>query len=458
MMAKSEERKKRVLVAEDVSVISHRIRKTLESRGFVVEVAQDGEQCLQKVKSFAPDLLILDLMMPKVHGIDILKALRADTETDRIGVIVCTSKDFTTEQRLADELGAFDVITKPFQMQELLTKVERFFSKDDVEADRKDDTLTQVPKVSRAIEVKQHAPDEIFRPVLETSRNHFCLWGTRGSIPVSGPQYMRHGGNTSCMTVTCGEDIIIFDAGSGIRNLGLELSNVPRKLYLFITHTHWDHIQGFPFFKPASISGFDITIYGAKGFGKDLKSIFRGQLDKDYFPVQMEDLNANLDFKVLDANPIEIESYKIFWAFTNHPGATVGYKIEVDGKKIGWIPDNEFLEGYLGDLAGIALDNEMVEPYRPMIQFISDIDILVTEAQYTNAEYPEKIGWGHTCLSNACLLMKLADVKRWIVTHHDPLHDDTFLQDKLNLTRQLMQQLNHSIDVSHGYDGLVEFF
>ena len=260
------------------------------------------------------------------------------------------------------------------------------------------------------------------------------------------------------MAVKCGEELFIFDAGSGIRNLGLDLmKDGPRKIHLLITHTHWDRIQGFPFFIPAYVPGFDITVYAAKGFGKDLESIFHGQLDKDYFPVQLEDMNATLEFKTLGDPPAQIGNYEVHWEYAHHPGATLAYKINIDGTKVGWMPDNEFLKGYLGPPDDISYNDDMIAPYLPLIDFLSDIDILVSESQYTNQEYPNKIGWGHTSVSNACVLMKLVNIKRWIVTHHDPLHDDAFLEDKLNLTLQLMERINHSIDVSLGYDGMIKY-
>ena len=230
-----------------------------------------------------------------------------------------------------------------------------------------------------------------------------------------------------------------------------------RDVHLFITHTHWDHIQGFPFFIPAYDPNFKITVYGAQGFGKDLKSLFSGQLDADYFPVQLENMRAKLNFVQLGPEPIELPGARITWEFANHPGATVGYKIEVSGKKIAWVPDNEFLEGYTGSPDLISPDHERVAPYQKMIEFLSGTDWLMHEAQYMNEEYATKIGWGHCSLSNACLLARLARVRRWTVVHHDPAHDDRFLETKLNLTRQLLERVGHPVPVAHGYDCMTEF-
>jgi phosphoribosyl 1,2-cyclic phosphodiesterase len=296
-----------------------------------------------------------------------------------------------------------------------------------------------------------------YHPEIDPCRARFTLWGARGSTPTPGARFLRHGGNTSCFSVELGGEQFIFDAGSGIRELGFEILASPsRKAHLFITHTHWDHIQGFPFFSPAYVPGFEITIYGAEGFGKDLKSVFRGQLDRDYFPVQMDDMCSSLQFQTLEDNPMTVGSARVSWEFAQHPGATVAYKIEIGGKKIVWAPDNEFLQGYTGSPVGLTRAHPLVALYGKMIDFLSDADIVIHEAQYTPDEYAGKIRWGHSSISNACLLMKLAGVRRWIVTHHDPLHDDAFLEQKLNLTRQILGSLGHPITVSHGYDGLTE--
>ncbi len=300
---------------------------------------------------------------------------------------------------------------------------------------------------------------EHYLPVLDTARARFKLWGVRGSTPTPGARFLRTGGNTSCMTVESGDEMFIFDAGSGIRELGLALiAGPPRRVHLFVTHTHWDHIQGFPFFAPAYRAGFEIVIYGAEGFGKDLKSVFQGQLDREYFPVQMADMHARLEFRNLSANPTPAGSAQVAWEFAQHPGATVGYKICIAGKKVAWVPDNEFLLGYTGSPMEITRDHPRALPYERMIDFLSDADVVIHEGQYTPEEYVHKVGWGHSSVANACVLMKLAGVPRWVVTHHDPHHEDTFLEAKLNLTRQILRQIDHPIHVSHGYDGRTELF
>jgi phosphoribosyl 1,2-cyclic phosphodiesterase len=294
---------------------------------------------------------------------------------------------------------------------------------------------------------------------LETARGYWRMWGTRGSIPVSGPRFARHGGNTPCLEVRAGDDLCIIDAGSGIRDLGLKLmAEGPRKIPILIGHTHWDHIQGFPFFTPSYVPGYEFEIYGASGFGKSLDQIFGGQLDRDYFPVEMNDMAATLHFQALAENPLRFGKIEVYWEMMNHPGATVGFRIEIEGQRVGYITDNEFLKGYLGSPLGLTADSEIVKPYERIIQFVSNVDVLILEMQYTNEEYPKKVGWGHSSLSNAALLTKLARAKRLVITHHDPNHDDDFLQGKLNLTRKVLADLGHPIEVSNAFDGYSGYF
>lgn len=438
----------RILIVEDVRDISSIMARALANEGYVVDTAEDGEVCLQKVQSFRPHLILLDIMLPKIHGIDVLKQLQANPQTKSIGIIVCTAKNYKSDEEQFRELGSFDVLFKPFKLVRFLQAIERFFAQ------------PQTPPLEERAEtvVPERPKEEPGVAPVHSEHGSIKFWGTRGSIPVSGSRYVRHGGNTSCLEITTPAGHVIIDAGSGIRDLGERIAQgSPRRLHLFITHTHWDHIQGFPFFAPVYLPGFELDIYGAS-FGKDLKSVFCGQLDQDYFPVQFKDMQARVEFHQLTPEPIQIGDLKISWEFTQHPSATVGYKVEAHGKTAALVSDNEFLQGYGGAPRELALDDPLLLSYQKMVTFLSGVDLLIHEAQYTDVEYAAKIGWGHSSLSNACLLACLSKVKRWIITHHDPSHDDEFLQQKLNSTREILGNLNHPIEVLHAFDGLVEYF
>jgi CheY-like chemotaxis protein len=442
----SAEPKRKILVTDDDADIANLMKIILTKAGYEIQTAADGEECLEKVGSFRPELAILDIMMPKLHGFDALKRIKEDEKTRDIGVILCSAKSYKPDIDTAMEAGAFGYIVKPFKKEELLAKVEDYFSK----------RTGEVP-LGKAEE--QKAPEaERYLPEIDPGRGYLKLWGTRGSIPVAGPEYVHFGGNTSCISFTYDDEVVIFDAGSGIREVGAHLAKEgPRKIHIFIGHTHWDHIQGFPFFIPAYIPGFELVIYGASGFGKDLESIFRGQLDKDYFPVEMEDMRATIEFKHVHESPVEIGPFRVYWEYTIHPGATLGFKIAVGDRVIGYISDNEFLQGYLGNPALVEPGSDLLLPHWKIVEFLSDIDLFVGEAQYTNQEYRTKIGWGHSSVSNACALARLAGIKRWIVTHHDPGHDDRFIQQKFSLQKQILEEMGHKVELSCGFDGRVEY-
>ena len=434
----------RILIADDARDAAASLAQALESAGFDCEVAVDGQECFRLARSFRPHVLLLDLIMPKIHGIDVLKRLKADPATSRIGVLVCAAKGAESELVRAITLGAQDMILKPFDHDALIAKVRAMLPKGDA-------------GLAEAGAAAPGAGAGPFMPKIDPGAHYVRLWGTRGSIPVSNPSTVRHGGNTTCMQLHCGDEVIIFDAGSGIRELGdALLAGKARKLHLFMTHTHWDHIQGFPFFAPAYHPEFELTIYSAKGFSKDLSSVFRGQLDVDYFPVQMDDMRARLKFKELPVGALEMQGMSLTWEYAQHPGATVGYRIEVGGRSVAFVPDNEFLKGFLGSHDQIGADPDMLEIYQPMIDHLQGVDVLIHEAQYTQDEYVNKIGWGHTSVANACSLCKLTSPKQWIVTHHDPGHSDDMLQNKLNLTRQILRDLDCATEVRHGFDGLID--
>lgn len=448
-MGGNDPRARRILIAEDIPSIAELMRRILHGAGFEADTAEDGLQCLEKVSSFRPDLVIMDIMMPKVHGLDALKRIKADPESRSVGVIVCTAKSYKPDEEQALMDGAFSIIPKPFKPDELLGAVRAYFEGAPSAGSGKGDAGQSAGKKP---ETEPYAP----RP--RDSEAKIRLWGTRGSIPVAGSRYVRYGGNTSCMSIERGDDSVIIDAGSGIRDLGFELAKRgPRRLHLFIGHTHWDHIQGFPFFVPAYIPGFEIIIYGASGFGKDLESIFRGQLDRDYFPVQLSDMRARLEFRHLDENPVSVGDMRVHWEFTQHPGATLAFKIETGGRRVTYLTDNEFLMGYRGSPAEAESNAELMAPYRKIVDFVTGSDILFGEAQYTTEEYAYKIGWGHSSIANACLLAKAAGVQDWVVVHHDPAHDDIFVDEQLNLIKRVADEIGHHGQIRSGYDGMVEY-
>jgi phosphoribosyl 1,2-cyclic phosphodiesterase len=256
------------------------------------------------------------------------------------------------------------------------------------------------------------------------------FWGTRGSIATPGAGTMTYGGNTACVELRCGPDILIFDSGTGIRPLGLalmkEFADRPLVIHLFISHTHWDHIQGFPFFAPAYEPTTTIHIYGSTGQGRPLERVLRGQMDADYFPVALGDMTSTLHMHEFKGKPFRIGEATITPAYLNHPGMTLGYRVAHGGRSFVYASDNEPYRETLPHLGhraeagrdyGQRLDAEF-------IQFLEGADLYIGEAQYTDEEYPGRIGWGHSSISATVEAALAANARALAFFHHDPNHDD----------------------------------
>ncbi len=247
------------------------------------------------------------------------------------------------------------------------------------------------------------------------------FWGVRGSIAAPGPRTARFGGNTPCVEIRAAGQLIVVDAGTGIRELGVSLmkeaAGKPVVGTLFIGHSHWDHIQGFPFFTPLYVPSSKFSVYGVHGTTKSFVDVMAGQMHPTYFPVQLKDLGSKPSFIELHA-PVMIGPVKVSYHYLNHPGITIGFRFEHDGKVISYISDHEpygklNASGEFGDKEDAAV-----------AKFVEDSDLLVCEAQYTADEYKLKRGWGHSTFGDVLDLAQKAGVKRLALFHHDPAHDD----------------------------------
>jgi phosphoribosyl 1,2-cyclic phosphodiesterase len=245
------------------------------------------------------------------------------------------------------------------------------------------------------------------------------FYGTRGSIPVCEQKFQKYGGNTTCVALSNESEIYIFDAGTGIRNLGIDYfsggEHRDTNIILAFSHFHWDHIQGFPFFSPAYDKDRELTIatLGRRDEYFDLKAIFENQLRKEFFPVPLKEMGAKLNFVQKEESVFETKYGKIISSEHNHPGIAFSYRVEINGKVVVFVTDVEH---------HVELDYRVVD-------IAKDADILIHEAQYTPEELQKHKGWGHSSWMQAIEVARAANVKKLFITHHDPDHDDEFLDN-----------------------------
>ena len=253
------------------------------------------------------------------------------------------------------------------------------------------------------------------------------------------------GGNTACVEINASKNIIVFDSGTGIRVLGHKLMTGEFKkgegtVHLFLSHTHWDHIMGFPFFVPAYVKGNSINIYGCH---PNLKDRFKNQHDPLHFPVHLESLSANIEFQTIKPEEgFAIDNCIITPIALHHPGGSYGYRLEENGKKIAYATDSEYKD---------LTDNGL----KKYLDFFYKCDILIFDAMYTLSDALDKEDWGHSSSFIGAEIAMRAKIKTLILFHHDPTHDDCALQDILNKTKKFLKKnAQHECEVMLAHEGL----
>ena len=285
------------------------------------------------------------------------------------------------------------------------------------------------------------------------------FWGTRGSIATPGPGTNHFGGNTSCVELTTDSgDVLIFDCGTGARQLAAELmaqGKTALSSNILLGHTHWDHIQGFPFFTPAFVKGNAVAIYGPAGSRGPLHEVLAGQMEFTYFPVDLNQLPATITYFDLNEGIHTIGGARVATQFLNHPAMTVGYRVEVDGAAMVYLVDHEPFSDELwraGTEPG-RIESILHKGDRRHANFMADADLVIHDAQYTPEEYPSKKTWGHSTYDYVVQIAAAAGVRRVALTHHDPSHDDHFVADIERRARSLALQCGTGLDVFCAYEG-----
>lgn len=428
-----------VLLIEDDAESRRATADQFKAHGWSVIEAGDGDEGIAVAMRERPDVILCDLLMPKTNGFQVCRSIRQKMSTAKI--VVFSGRDYGVDRLSAFEAGANEYLIKPLSWKQLCEAIERIAPElPDKETSRSGAALSFFPPATR---VK--------------------LWGVRGSIPVPGSGTVRYGGNTSCVEVRADGEIIVLDAGSGIRLLGQalekEFGDSPIRLSLLITHSHWDHIQGLPFFLPAYNKKNEIRVLGYEGARAGLAAALLGQMETPFFPITLSDVPSDIAIEELHDFDFNVGRVKVRAKFLNHPGICAGYRLFTSTGSLAYLPDNEpyeLLKLQQAERDGVSADAARefaAAERRKLIEFLEDADLLMIDAQFTDSEYERHVGWGHGSLSSVVSLALDANVKRLLLFHHDPNHDDGMIDEMVEAARHLAVESGKQLDVEAAREG-----
>ncbi|HRI50084.1 MAG TPA: response regulator [Pseudomonadota bacterium] len=389
------------LIDADLATLKQ-MKAMLEEAGHSVDCCQSSLRALREIQLRQPDCVITDIIMPEMDGFELCWELRRLPSLAELKIIICTSKAYDFDRRRAKELGANGYIIKPIDKESLVRSVADILSE----------------------QVTVH------------------YWGVHGTLPTPGTPWLRYGGNTPCISLTVsGEPLYIFDCGSGIKQLSDHLiaTKVQRlSARVFITHTHWDHINSLPFFAPLYVRGNQIEVFGPYQGDLTIERAIAAQMESVYFPVTIREFGARLIFRDLRGESLTFGSVKVDTILLKHPGYCLGYRLTCHGRSVCYVTDNEL---YLP--TDPRYDLAYVER---LANFVRGADVLITDTTYRDHEYATKVDWGHSCVSQVADLAARAEVKRLHIFHHDPDQTDNDIDCKLNETREALARLGAKIE------------
>ena len=404
---------KTIVVIDSDALSRALVSQCLAGKGWRVMEADNGEAGLELVTTHQPAAVLSDIRTPRRNGFKICRSIRDQPALKKTRVILTTASDFLNDRETALESGADDYLVKPMLPADLWRILES--CGDDA------------------------APREAVPEEIGVGPTTIRFWGVRGSIPTPGPDTADYGGNTSCVEVRVGGQVLILDAGSGIRRLGQSLLREFRdrhlNITLLVTHTHWDHIQGFPFFLPAYNPRVNVRILGNGGAVHGLRGALFEQMQSAFFPIGLNQMASHVTFEEVDDTPFLLGAVKVRTIFANHPGICLGYRLSTLGGDIVYLPDHEAYERFeserqkaAGESSRNALDYARLQDEKT-VEFMRDADVIIADSQYDEAEYPSRRGWGHTCADDTVQLAVRAGAKQLFLFHHDPDHHDRKIAD-----------------------------
>ena len=295
----------------------------------------------------------------------------------------------------------------------------------------------------------------------------FRFWGVRGSIPSPGPRTARYGGNTTCIEVRSDDGtLIILDAGTGLFPLAQRLVTqagapqpAPIEANLFITHSHWDHIHGLPFFTPLFIEGSRVRLHGAHdpASGQGIEHVMAVQLQNSYFPVSETQMDATIEYRTLDiGTPVAVGDAVVDNVLMNHPVTNLGYRISCNGHSLFFTGDHEPWHNphAPGDPAFEAVEAHLGERQRAIDAVMAGVDALIVDASYTREEYPSRAGWGHGSLDAAIEMALRVGARALYCTHHEPTRGDDELEAAFAAAVARYRERLGSLEVHLAFEGL----
>lgn len=385
------------------------VTRLLAGAGHEVIVRSSSVEALREIPEERPDCVVTDVMMPVMDGFELTRELRRRPELRAMKIVVLSAKTYDFDRRRARELGADGYITKPIDRDSFLQAIME----------------------------------------IVTQRVAVRYWGVHGTLPVPGPEYERYGGNTPCVSVDVGgEPLTIFDCGSGIKRLSDHLMKNAGERFsgrIFISHTHWDHINTVPFFAPLYLRGNQIELFGPYQGDLTIERAISAQMESVYFPVTVREFGARLVFRDLREETLEFGPLRVDTMLLRHPGYCLGYKLSCRGRTVCYITDNEL---YLP--TDPRHDARYVER---LANFVRGADLLITDTTYRDREYPAKVDWGHSCVSQVADLAARAEVKRLHLFHHDPDQTDADIDAKLDEAREELARLGTKVQCEAPAEG-----
>ncbi|MGP8201945.1 MAG: response regulator [Limisphaerales bacterium] len=433
---------KTILVIDNDQAFRSQLASWLEERGWSLLDASDSERGMELALQHKPEIVLCDLLAPRCNGFQFCRDLRSHQDNQAGGpTVIVTGGEQAIDKINALEAGADEYWVKPVAFPVLDKLLQRFGT---TPGRGQPDTAT--------------AGDG-----QDGGGVRLRFWGVRGSIPSPGPETVFYGGNTSCVEVRVGSEIIVLDAGSGLRPLGLalvkEFKEQPIHVNLLITHTHWDHIQGFPFFLPAYNPKNKVTIYGYEGATQGLQSTLSDQMESPYFPITMHQMPGHIAIRELRDLNFNVNQVPVRAHFLNHPGSCTGYRLLTPGGSISYLPDLE-LDHRLRDLwnngtTNVPHNDRKTPPPEEsaLIEFMRDSDVLIMDSQYDATEYEKHVGWGHSCMEDSVVFALHANVKRLFLFHHDPDHADEQISRMVARARQMAARHGSSLVIEAAREG-----